>query len=145
MNNIVRIAPSQEITPSLWPHYTPSEQITPSLLHHFSPLTAQLLHHFTPSEKITPSLLHHFIPPPWQPNSYIFFPLWTNFPLTLTPFYPLLYGNFSQGSNPWKVRPLQSIAAHSYKANLVNGGNSSKIFPLQRSAAHSYIAISVRG
>ena len=60
-------------------------------------MTAQLLHHFTPWQpnsyinlplrKITPSLLHHFTPL-GRPTLTSFHPLWTNNPLTLTPFYP---------------------------------------------------------
>ena len=97
-------------------------------------MAAQLLHHFTPSEQITPSLLQHFAPP-WQsnfniilpaldklpPHSYTilphlaaqlladFFPLWTNYPLTLTPFYP-----------PWQpnyyiiLPPPNKLPPHSY-------------------------------
>ena len=69
--------------------FTPSERITPYSYTVLPPLAAQLLSHFTPSGEITPSLLHHFTPPPsWQPNSYLILPLWTNNPLTITPFYP---------------------------------------------------------
>ena len=139
-------------------HFIASEQITPSLLHHFTPLAAQLLPHFSPSDQITPSLLHHFthcsptntpfyplrtnypltltpIYAPWQPNYNIillpliklppysytilpplaaqllhhFKPLWTNYPLTLTPLYP-----------PWQTKnytilpPLDKLPPHSY-------------------------------
>ena len=71
-------------------HFTPSEQITTSLLHHLTPLAAQLFHNFAPSEQITPSLIHNFTPF-GSPTHTSFYPLWTNYPLTLTPFYP-----------PWK-------------------------------------------
>ena len=70
---LVRIAPTQQITPSLLHHFTPSEQITPSELQ--PPLAGQLLQHFTPSKKLPP---HSYTilppPPPWQPNSYIILP-----------------------------------------------------------------------
>ena len=98
----------------LWSHFTHSEQITHSLLHQFppwqpnsnsyiilsplnklppqsdtilNPLVDQLLHRFTPSEQITPSTLHHFTPlgSPTQTLTS-FYPLWTNYPLSLTPF-----------------------------------------------------------
>ena len=75
---LVRIALSQQITPFLLHRLTPSEQITPSLLHHF-----------TPSEQITPSLLQYFTPL-GNPTPKSFYNLWTNYPLTLTPFYPPL-------------------------------------------------------
>ena len=97
----------------LLPHFTLSEQITRSLLHHctplgsstlssfhppvsklppqsytiLSPFPAQLLHHFTPSEQITPSLLQDFTPL-GSPILTSFYPLWTIYPLTFTPFYP---------------------------------------------------------
>ena len=83
----------------------PSQQITPSLFHHFKPLAFQLLHHFIPSEKITPSILHHisyFLPlQPHAAHSYM--------------AVLLREGNSS------KVIPLQPIAAHSYMAILVRG------------------------
>ena len=136
-------------------HLTPSGQITPLILHHFNPLgsptltsfhplwtnyhltltpfypppplAAHIVAHVTPSGKINLSLLQHF-PPLGSPTLTSFYPLWTNHPLTLTPFippppfYPLLHGNFSHGwGNSWKVLPLQLIAAHSYMAISVRG------------------------
>ena len=53
-----------------------------------NPLVDQLLHRFTPSEQITPSTLHHFTPL-GSPTFTSFYPLWTNYPLTLTPIHPL--------------------------------------------------------
>ena len=93
---IVRIAPSQQITPhsyivlpplaaQLLHHFTASKQITPHSYTILAPLAAQLLHHFTPSEQITPSLLHHFTPL-GSPTLTSFYPLWTNYPFTLTQF-----------------------------------------------------------
>ena len=64
---------------------TPLNNLPPHSYNILTPLAAQLLHHFTPSEKITPSLLHHFTPL-GSPTLASFYPLWTNYPLTLTPF-----------------------------------------------------------
>ena len=51
-------------------------------------MAAQLLHHFSTSEQIIPSLLNHFTPL-GTPTLTSFYPLWTNYPLTNTAFYPL--------------------------------------------------------
>ena len=101
------------VAAKIFPHLTPSEQITASLLHNFTPppwqpnsyiilsplnklpphtytilppLATQLLHLFTLSEQFTPSLLRHFIPF-GRSTLTSFYPLWTIYPLTLTPFY----------------------------------------------------------
>ena len=110
-------------------HVTPSEQKTPSLLHHFTPLGSPTLTSFYPLWTNYPLTLTPFYPP-WQPNSYLilppldklpphsytilppplgspiltsFYPLWTNYPLTLTPFYP-----------PWQLNSIIIWPPQSY-------------------------------
>ena len=118
----------------LLPHFTPSGQITPSLSHHSPPcsptltsfhslwanypltltpfpppLAAQLLPHFTPSEQINPSLLHHFTSLGRSTLNSVY-PLWTNYPLTLTPFLPPPW----QPSSYLTLPPLNKLTPHSY-------------------------------
>ena len=129
----VRIAPSQQITPSLLHHFTPSNLITTQTLTPFYPigspalsssyplwtknpnsytalptLAAQILPHFAPSEQTARSLVHHFTPL-GSSTLYSFYSLWTNYPLTLTPF-----------NTPWQLNskivlpPLNKLPLHSY-------------------------------
>ena len=84
---LVRIAPSQQITPHSYIFLPPHNKLPPHSYNNLPPLAAQLLHHFNPSEQITPSLLDHFVPL-GSPTIISFYHLWTNYPLTLTKFYP---------------------------------------------------------
>ena len=68
------------LTAQLLHHFTPSEQITPSFFHHFNPLAAQLLHHFTPWTNYPLTLTPFY--PPWQPNSYLVLPPPNKIPLS---------------------------------------------------------------
>ena len=112
---------------------SPPEQITPSLLHQFTPLGSQpnsfiilppldklpphsytnlpslvdqLLPKFITSGKITLSLLHYFPSPLGSPTLTPFYPLWTNYPLTLTPFYPLGSPTLTSFYPLWRNYPL---------------------------------------
>ena len=116
---LVRIAPSQRITPSLLHRFTPSEQITPSLLHLFTPppLAAQLLHHFTPSEQIAFS--------------------YTILPIAAHSYMAISFRGVTP-QNSSHCSPLQPALTCQFQS----GGLFLKIPPI---AAHSYMAISVRG
>ena len=87
---------------------TPLDKLPPHSYTILPPLEAQLLHHFTPSWQITPSLLHNFTPlgSPHLTSSY---PLWTNYPLTPTPFY-----SYWQPNSYNIFPPLDNIPPHSY-------------------------------
>ena len=71
----------------------PKAQITPSLLHHFAPLGSPTLTSLNPLWTNYPLTLTPFYPP-WQPDSCIILPLWTNYPLShtvLPPWQPNSY------------------------------------------------------
>ena len=60
-----------------------------------APLAAQILANVTPSGQVNPSLLQHFTPL-GSPTLTSFYPLWTNYPLILTPFYHYWKPNAAQ-------------------------------------------------
>ena len=75
------------------------------------------------------------------PHSYISLPLRTNYPQTLTPFYP-----------PWQpnlyiiLPPLDNLPPHSYTILPLLAAQLLPHFnPLDKLPPHSYMAISVRG
>ena len=65
----------------------PLNQLPPNSYTILTPLAAQRLHQFNPSEQTIPSFLQHFTPL-GSPNVTSFYPLWTNYLLTLTLFFP---------------------------------------------------------
>ena len=114
-------------------HFILSGKITPAFLHHFTPLAAnsyivlpllnklpphfytilpplaaQRLPHYTPSVQFTPSILHHFNPLVSSTLSS-FYPLCTNYPLTLTPLYPPC-----QPNSYITLPPLNKLPPHCY-------------------------------
>ena len=88
-------------------HFNISEQNTP-LLYHFTHLAAQLLHHFNHSQQNYLSFLHHFTPLGSSSFNSLF-PIWKNYPLILTPFYPL-----RQINSYIILPPLNKLLRHSY-------------------------------
>ena len=129
---LVRIAPSHQINPSHLYHFTPQNKLPPNsytFLPPWQPCSYLIL---TPLNKLPP--LSYTILPPLAANSWLillplnkvpphsytisppgrstlrsFYPLWTSYPLTLTPFYP-----------PWQpnslliLPPLNKLPPHSY-------------------------------
>ena len=71
--------------PNSYINLPPLDKLPPHSYTILTHLADQLLHQFNPSEQITPSLVHHFTPL-GSPTLTSIYPLWTNYPLTLTPF-----------------------------------------------------------
>ena len=89
------LPPSEKNTHSILHHFTPSEKTNPSFLHQFNPgqsssnpLWNPLI---LPPLKKLPSLSYIILPPPPLKKNPLnltsIYPVWTNNPLTLAPFY----------------------------------------------------------
>ena len=106
----------------IWTNY-------PLTLTAFTPIGSAALTYFYPSQQISHTLTPFYPPPPpGSPTPISFYPFWTNYALTLTPFClfppivayccPLFPGKVSQRGWFFKSPP---IAAHFYMEILVRG------------------------
>ena len=72
-------------------HFQKNPFMAAPLLHHFTPVAIKLLHPFIPLSKL-PTQSYNFTPL-GSPSLTPFYPLWTNYPLTLHHFNPLWQPN----------------------------------------------------